>query len=131
MGLDSRVPEPLEEYVGSYYNAGYGFAKIELQCNNSMRARGSPAQPSVTSSGCELVIRRAELFGKRVSFHLQHVSGEDWLAWLFVDDYATLKRPTGCYRARMGLKPGGVVELLGLDIRMEGDERSLIWFRRV
>lgn len=121
----------LDDLVGSYYDAGYGFANITLRCDNWTAATGSPTSLSLTSNKCRLVIERAEMFGKRVSFQLQHVSGDKWLAWLFVDDYATINRPTGCYRAQVWFGSDGKPEMIGLDIVMQGEDVPLIWFKRV
>lgn len=121
----------LDDLVGSYFDAGYGFANITLRCDNWTAATGSPTSLSLTSKECRLVIERSELFGKRVSFQLQHVSGDKWLAWLFVDDYATINRPTGCYRAQLWVGSDGKPGMIGLDIVMEGNDVPLIWFKRV
>jgi hypothetical protein len=120
----------LADLVGSYYDDGYGYANITLRCDEWATAPGSPSSLSVTPNGCRLVIPRSELFGKRVSFQLQHVSGDKWLAWLFVDDYKTVRRPTGCYRAQIVLGQDEKPKLLGLDIMMAGDDLPLTWFKR-
>lgn len=120
----------LGDLVGSYYNDGYGYANITLRCDDWQSPAGSPTKLTLTPNGCRLVIPRSEMFGKRVSFQLQYVAGDRWLAWLFVDDYETVKRPTGCYRAELKLGDGGKPDGLGLDIRMEGDDVPLTWFRR-
>ncbi|KAK2592348.1 hypothetical protein QQS21_009968 [Conoideocrella luteorostrata] len=122
-----------DNLVGTYYDAGYGFANITQECDsNWVAAEGSPAaSPSLTSGGCRLVIRRSELFGKRVSFQLQHVSGNGWLTWYFVDDYETVKRPAGCYRAQSRPGKDGKADAFGMDIRMDGDDTPLVWFKRV
>lgn len=120
----------LDNLVGSYYNDGYGYANITLKCDDWKSAAGSPTMLSLTPNGCRLVIPRSELFGKRVSFQLQYIAGDRWLAWLFVDDYETVKRPTGCCRAQIRLSNHGKPDEFGLDIRMEGDDLPLTWFRR-
>ncbi|EFY86410.1 penicillin-binding protein, putative [Metarhizium acridum CQMa 102] len=120
----------LDDLVGSYYNDGYGYANVTLRCDDWKPANGSPSVLSLTSDGCRVVIPRSELFGKNVSFQLQYVSGDQWLAWFFVDDYKTVTRPTGCYRVQIVLGPDGKPDMLGLDIRMEGDDLPLTWFKR-
>lgn len=59
------------------------------------------------------------------------LTGNQWMAWLFIDDYETVTGPTGCYRAQIIQGFGGKPDMLGLDIRIEGDDLPLIWFKKV
>lgn len=91
----------------------------------------SPAFPSLTQDGCILVIRKANVFDRRISYRLEHKSGDSWVGWLFVDDFETVQRPQDCFRVELGLDSTGKPSLLGLDVRMEGEEQPLVWFEKL
>jgi hypothetical protein len=62
---------------------------------------------------------------------LEHVYGDYWVAWLFVDDFATYRRPRDCFRAEFRAGSDGVLVSFGLDVRMEGKDIPLVWFEKV
>lgn len=73
---------------------------------------------------------KTDNFGKQVSYQLKHESGDYWVGWLFNDDFASVRRPMGCYRAQFRVDETGRSYSFGLDIRMEGEHVPLTWFER-
>ncbi|KAF7561463.1 hypothetical protein G7046_g2680 [Stylonectria norvegica] len=124
------VPLPLESFIGSYHDPGYGPIAVSRLCDDWQSPPDSPASPTVTKDGCRLVVMKTSNFGKQVSYQLQHVSGDFWIGWFFNDDYATVRRPTECYRVEFRIDNAGRASSMGLDIRMEGDDVPLTWFER-
>lgn len=122
--------QPLEVFAGNYSNEGYGAANVELRCDAWETPPDSPASPSQTPDGCRLVITKASVFGKQVSYQLEHKSGELWIGWFFNDDFETVRRPTDCFRVQFRLGEAGRPAMLGMDIRQEGEDVPLTWFRR-
>lgn len=123
-------PIPLEGFVGSYHDPGYGTIYVSLRCDGWESPEDSPAQPSRTTEGCRLVVERASVFGKQVSYQLEHKSGDFWVGWFFNDDFESVRRPDECFRAQFRLDEAGRPAMLGLDVRIEGEDTPLTWFQR-
>ncbi|KAK1757921.1 beta-lactamase/transpeptidase-like protein [Echria macrotheca] len=129
-------PLPLTAYTGIYDNAGYGNFTIGLECGDSAR-KGYPADtPAHTTveKGCAL--RGSgflEFEGKAFHVDFEHVTGDYWVAWLFVDDYAPADleltvRPQLCLRAQFRTGPDGAVEAFSGDFRREAEDGPLVWY---
>lgn len=121
---------PLEGFGGNYFHPGYGPISVSLQCDDWEHPTDSPASPSVNEDGCRLVVAKTSIFGKQVSYQLEHKSGDLWLGWFFNDDYATMRRPVDCFRAEFRMDASGQPSAIGLDIRMEGEDVPITWFER-
>ncbi|KAK4454862.1 D-aminopeptidase [Podospora aff. communis PSN243] len=129
-------PLPLAAYAGVYDNAGYGNITLSLQCGDQAGEgypKATPAHPTV-ERGC--LLRGSgplEFEGKSFHVDFEHVTGDYWVAWLFVDDYAPpgsglAKRPQLCLRAQFRTGPEGTVEAFGADFRVEGENGPLVWY---
>ena len=77
---------------------------------------------------CHLTLRLASLdvVGSYI-IQLAHVTGEFWIAWAFEN---RLEEPYGCLRAQSRLDESGTITEIGVDVRMEGEDVPLTWFRR-
>lgn len=117
----------LDNFVGTYREKGYGNITLSKLCDWK-NPEDSPAKLTLTQDGCVLSIRKQNVFNREISYKLQHVAEDDWVAWYYDDDFATVRRPAQCYRAKVPLDEKGVPKKLGLDIRMETDETPLVWF---
>ncbi|KAF4977117.1 hypothetical protein FZEAL_6305 [Fusarium zealandicum] len=122
------TPLPLKDFAGDYFHAGYGPISVHLRCEEWDAPLDSPAAPSVEKDGCRLVALKTNIFGKHVSYQLEHKSGDYWIGWFFDGDFASVKRPKRCYRAQFRTDETGRSAWLGLDIRQEGEDIPLIWF---
>jgi len=123
-------------YAGVYDNVGYGNMTLSLQCGHDSRKgypADTPAHPTI-ERGCS--VRGSgplEFEGKKFHLDLEHVTGDYWIAWLFVDDYAPAGsgltvRPRLCLRAQSRIGPDGAVEAFGMDFRWESEDGPLVWY---
>ena len=129
---------PLRAYAGVYDNVGYGNITVSLECNDAARKgypADTPAHPTV-ERGCSLRgSGPLEFEGKKFHVDFEHVTGDYWVAWLFVDDYAPAGsgltvRPQLCLRAQSRIGPDGTGEAFGLDFRWESEDGPLVWYGR-
>ncbi|KAK5659093.1 hypothetical protein OQA88_1183 [Cercophora sp. LCS_1] len=129
-------PLPLAAYAGVYDHVGYGNITLSLQCGDEARKEypaATPAHPTV-ERGC--LLRGSgplEFEGKSFHVDFEHVTGDYWIAWLFVDAYAPpgsglTKRPQLCLRVQFRTGPDGDVEAFGADFRLEGEHGPLVWY---
>jgi hypothetical protein len=132
---------PLKEYLGAYESSGYGKISIVLECAStegatSLAVRHTPAHPTI-QDGCYLKAQpHMEFEGKTFTLRFQHVSGEWWVMWLYIDAYnppekTDIPRPTLCLRAQFRKGLSGKVESFGGDFRHEGDTGPLVWFKKI
>lgn len=124
------TPLVLDRFIGTYHNKGYGNVSISKICD-WINPKDSPAALTLTKDGCVLSIKMHNVFRRELSFKLQHMDGNDWIAWYYDDDFATVRRPAQCYRAQVLLDEEGFPSRLGLDVRMETDDTPLTWFNRL
>src|SRR5438552_3088253 len=101
------------------------------------RARAIPADtPAHTTveKGCALRGSGPLKFeGKGFHVDFEHITGDYWVAWLFVDDYAPVDtgltaRPQLCLLAQFRTGPDGAVEAFGGDFRREDEDGPLVWY---
>lgn len=115
--------------MGTYHNDGYGAVAVSRDCD----WRGPPITPTAftkVDGDCILRVQKGNSFGNPLTYRLQHVAGEDWIAWLYMDDYAMVKRPAACYRAQFELDGQGIPARFGIDMRDERADTPLVWFKR-
>ena len=110
-------PLPLSAYAGKYNDAGYGNFSVSEVCN----------KPD------DCVLRG--IFDKSYEFmsyhaNLTHVSGQYWLAYMAVDSHDPDVTEM-ILRTQFEVGASGIVEGLGLDVRMEGEDMPLTWFKRI
>ncbi|KAK0644059.1 beta-lactamase/transpeptidase-like protein [Cercophora newfieldiana] len=131
-------PLPLTAYAGVYDNVGYGNVTLSLRCGDEARQgypAATPAHPTV-ERGC--LLRGSgplEFEGKSFHVDFEHVTGDYWTGWLFVDDYAPpgsglTKRPQLCLRAQFQTGPEGTVRAFAGDFRYEGEHGPLVWYEK-
>jgi hypothetical protein len=124
------APVPLESFLGTYHNNGYGTISVSRECDWD-NPSNSPAVLTHLDSKCILNVKKGNTFGNPVSWKLEHVSGEYWVAWFYMDDYATVKRPSRCFRAQFALDEAGMPVKFSIDMRDEGPETPLVEFERI
>ncbi|KAK0618920.1 beta-lactamase/transpeptidase-like protein [Immersiella caudata] len=129
---------PLTAYAGVYDNDGYGNVTLGLRCGDEARGGypgDTPAHPTV-ERGCLLTgSGPLEFEGKGFHVDFEHVTGDYWIGWLFVDEYAPkgsglTKRPRLCLRAQFRVGPEGTVEAFAADFRREGENGLLVWYEK-
>jgi hypothetical protein len=126
----------MKNYAGSYSNAGYGTAKVELECARRTFPSNLPFHPTLDEDGCRLVLNIASLqAAESLSYQVifQHISGDHWLGWAFIDQYVEEKyaRPVWCVPAEFRIDVSGKVGRMGIKARlMEGHDSSPVWFDR-
>ncbi|KAJ3498950.1 hypothetical protein NLG97_g712 [Lecanicillium saksenae] len=120
---------PLSSFMGSYHNDGYGTIAVSSDCDWHGPVN-SPTTFSVMDGDCMLRVQKGNSFGNALTYRLQHVSAGSWVAWLYMDDYAMIKRPAACYRAQFELGGNGVPVRFGIDMRDETPDTPLVWFNR-
>jgi Domain of unknown function (DUF3471) len=126
-------PVGFDAYVGQYHNPGYGTFNVSLQCGEQKRAPDSPAAPSTDEYGCRLAVhalRDAKTASVMVRLELEHVSGDYWIGWAFMDVYKNYHRPLAGVRLQFRVGPSGLVRRMGVDVRLEGEDVPLTWFDR-
>ncbi|OAA82292.1 Beta-lactamase/transpeptidase-like protein [Akanthomyces lecanii RCEF 1005] len=120
---------PMDNFLGTYHNDGYGTIAVSRDCDWQGPAN-APTVFSVADGHCVLRVQKGNSFGNPLSYRLQHVSGGHWVAWLYMDDYPMVKRPTACYRAQFELDGLGMPVNFGIDMRDETADTPLVWFAR-
>jgi Domain of unknown function (DUF3471) len=129
--LDSPLGRSVsfDKYVGNFTNAGYGTVTISKQCRCQDPPKNTPALPTTNKDGCHLVIHKhSQLMD--MELQLQHMSGDYWVGWAFMEMYRHYYRPTNCLRVQFAVDATGTVSRVGIDVRFEGDEIPLVWFDR-
>jgi len=126
---------PLSNFSGTYSNPGYGAVKLTMDCHPIELPPDSAARPTV-DAGCILTIGPSspvESAGLAFRALFEHVSGNYWLAWAYIEQMmeAGQKRPAACLRAEFRVDERGVVNEFALDMRMEEMDGPLVWFSRV
>lgn len=120
----------MDNFLGTYRNDGYGTITVSRDCDWQGPAN-APTAFSVVDGRCVLRVQKGNSFGNPLSYRLQHVSGGSWVAWLYMDDYPMVKRPSACYRAQFDLDSQGMPVNFGIDMRDETADTPLVWFARV
>lgn len=120
---------PMENFLGTYHNNGYGTISVSRDCAWH-GPYNAPTSFSMLDGGCLLRLQKGNSFGNPLSYRLQHVSGEYWIAWLYMDDYPMVKRPMACYRAQFEADSRGIPVRFGIDMRDEAADTPLVWFDR-
>jgi len=144
---DPPLPRPLalEKYAGSYHNEGYGNLTIALECpkdpENEGDALETPANPTV-EKGCYLQGNGTmEYQGKTFRLRFEHVTGDYWVSWLYIDQYVPkpkkkdeeppAERPHVGLRAQFDVGSEGFPVKFGGDFREEGEDAPLVWYERL
>ncbi|KAH7018533.1 beta-lactamase/transpeptidase-like protein [Microdochium trichocladiopsis] len=128
---------PFSSYDGTYENPGYGQVKLTLDCEDAASAlwhsRFSSPSSSTTDehkSTCKLLLSRRDDAYPHVLVDLEHQSGEYWLGWLRYGEWQDPQNPLTCVRAEFHIGSDGEVAQLGIDLRLEGEDKPLVWYQR-
>lgn len=119
----------MDSFIGTYSNDGYGTVAVARDCAWD-ESSDAPTALSIVDGSCVLRVQKGNTFGNPISYRLQHVSSSSWIAWLYMDDYALMKRPSACYRAQFELDGRGMPARFGIDMRDESADTPLVWFNR-
>jgi hypothetical protein len=130
------LPTHLSNLTGIYNDPGYGIVRLSLECKAPSLPSDSPARPTADGNGCFLVARLdtpEENGGITLHALFEHVTGDYWIAWAYVDQLsdAGYRRPVHCLRAQFVMDYTGTVSKLGLDLRLEEIDGPLVWLNRI
>jgi hypothetical protein len=118
----------LANHTGQYSDPGYGDLFVALKCGNE-----SSTVTSLTTEDeghCRLQVKTADNAETPLYVNLEHKTGNYWLGWGHIVG-VDIDMPVTCSRIQFRVDDKGTVSHLGVDIRMEGDDAPLVWFKHV
>lgn len=119
---------PLANHTGRYSHPAYDNIFVSLQCGETGETVGGAAGGGRGNKGCRLVLERGPESQMQMGGNLEHVSGDFWLAYLFLPETPDLIQ--GCVRTEFRVDAGGDVTHIGIDLRLEESHPPLVWFER-
>jgi hypothetical protein len=115
-----HLPLPLEDFAGTYFNAGYGNVTFAVCCD--------PAKDLPLAKGTKAVLHADVKKDFELEYDLQHVSGLHFIAYLNSPTRTPMIR--GSVPAEFEIGPDGKVTRLGAAIEpLMGLEK--IWFDKI